>query len=115
MEIEILSKLLAKQMTAGINNQQAFYLSHTDPHGISLFMQMKNNPTNQTLIETMKTNNATVAYFIIEKPRLGAETYNDIINKAQQNNLQTYNVFYYPEGEEKLRIFYYRKSSTIKP
>ena len=76
---------------------------------------MKNNPSNETLIEAMKTNNATVAYFIIEKPRLGTETYNALINKAQQNNLHTYKIFYYPEGEEKLRIFYYQKSSTIKP
>jgi len=76
---------------------------------------MKNNPSNETLIEAMKTNNATVAYFIIEKPRLGTETYNHIIQQAQQNNISTYKIFYYPEGEEKLRIFYYQKSSTIKP
>jgi len=35
--------------------------------------------------------NATAAYFIMEKPRLGTETYNDIV-KAQQNNLQTYKI-----------------------
>jgi len=57
----------------------------------------------------MKTNNVTVAYFIIEKPRLGTETYNSIISKAQQNNLQTYKIYYHPEDEEKLRIFYYKE------
>jgi len=31
---------------------------------------MKKNPTNETMIKAMKTNNATTAYFIIEKPRL---------------------------------------------
>jgi len=78
-------------------------------------MQIKNNPTNQNLIKTMKNNNSTVAYFIIEKPRIGTETYNHIIQQAQQNNISTYKIFYFPEGEEKLRIFYYQKSSTIKP
>jgi len=100
--------IFAGQMFVGINNPQAFYFSHTDPRGVSLFVKMKNNPTNETLIEAMKINNAIVAYFIIEKPRLGAETYNNIINKAQQNNLQTYKIFYYPEGEEKLYIFRYK-------
>jgi len=101
--------IFAGQMFAGINNPQAYYFSHTDPAGISLFIQMETNPTNETLIEAMETNNATIAYFIIEKPRLGTETYNDIINKAQQNNLQTYKIYYHPEDEEKLRIFYYKE------
>jgi hypothetical protein len=55
---------------------------------------MKTNHTNETLIEAMKVNNATVAYLTIEKPRIGTETYNDIINKAQQNNLQTYKIYH---------------------
>jgi len=59
----------------------------------------------------MKTNNATTAYFIIEKLRLGAEEYNSTIQQAQQNELQTYKIFYYPEGEEKLRIFYHKEST----
>jgi len=101
--------IFAGQMFVGINNPRAFYFSHIDPHGISLFIQMKTNVTKETLIEAMKINNATVAYFIIEKPRMGTETYNDIINKAQQNSLQTYKIFYYPKDEEKLRIFYYEK------
>ncbi|MFQ6064324.1 MAG: hypothetical protein ACE5L6_02495 [Candidatus Bathyarchaeia archaeon] len=55
-------------------------------HGI--FIEMENNPTNQTLKEAMKTNNATTAYFIIEKPRPGTEEYNRITQQAKQNNLQ---------------------------
>jgi len=99
--------IFAGQMFVGINNPRAFYFSHIDPHGISLFIQMKTNVTKETLIEAMKTNNATIAYFIIEKPRLGTQEYNRIIQKAQENNLQTDKIFYYPEGEEKLRIFRY--------
>jgi len=102
----------AGQMFVGINNPRAFYFSHIDPHGISLFIQMKTNVTKETLIEAMKTNNATIAYFIIEKPRLGTGEYNRVIQKAQENSLQTYKIFYYPEGEEKLRIFYYKRQSA---
>ena len=43
----------------------------------------------------MKINNATTAYFIIEKPRLGAEEYNRIVAQAEQNKLQTYKKFYF--------------------
>jgi hypothetical protein len=103
--------LLAGQMFVGIKNPNAFYFSHVDPRGISLFIQAKTNPSNETLMKAMKINNATVAYLIIEKPRLGTGTYNDIINKAQQNNLLTYKTFSY-KGEEKIRIFYYKKPST---
>jgi len=42
------------------------------------------------MIEAMKTNNATTAYFIIEEPTLGTEEYNSVIQKAEQNNLQPY-------------------------
>jgi len=96
-------------MFVGIVNPRAFYFSHVDPRGISMFIKMKSNASNEVLIEAMKINNATVAYFVIEKPRLGTATYSSIINQAQQNNLQTYKIFYYPEGEEKLRIFYYKR------
>ena len=72
---------------------------------------MRHNPTNEAMKEAMKTNNATTAYFIIEKPRLGTQEYNRIIQKAQQNNIQTYQVFYF-KGEEKLRIFYYKSNTS---
>ena len=100
--------ILAGQMFVGIVNPRAFYFSHVDPRGVSLFIKMKNNATKETLIEAMKINNATTAYFIIEKPRLGTETYSSIINQAQQNNLLTYETFSY-QGEEKLHIFYYKE------
>jgi hypothetical protein len=93
----------------GLNNPRAFYFFHTDPRGVALFGEMEENPSSQPMVEAMKINNATTAYFIIEKPRLGAEEYNRIAQQAQQNELQTYKIFYYPEGEEKLRIFYYKK------
>jgi len=101
--------IFAGQMIAGVANPRAFYFSHTDLDGVSLFIRMKANPSPEIMTEAMKHNNATVAYFIIEKPRLGTEAYSRIIQQAQQNNLQTYQTFYY-QGEEKLCIFYYKKS-----
>jgi len=101
--------IFAGQMFVGTKNPRAFYFPHTDPHGMTFFIQLRNNPTNETLIDAMDTNNATVAYFIIEKPRIGSEKYTQIIQQAQQNKVQTYKVFCHPENEEKLRIFYYRK------
>ena len=66
------------------------------------------------MIEAMnKTGtDTTVAYFIVTEPRLGTEEYNRIIQQAQQNKLQTYpgGIFYY-KGQEKLRVFYYKKST----
>ncbi len=58
--------------------------------------------------EAMTYNNATVAYFVVDKPRLRAEEYTRIIQQAEQNNLQTYKTFYY-ENEEKIRIFYHKE------
>lgn len=100
--------ILAGQMFVGINNPRAYYFPSTDPQGVALFLKMKNNPSNQTMIEALKINNATTTYFIIEKPRLGTQEYHRIIQQAQQNNIQTYQTFYY-KGEEKLHIFYYKK------
>jgi len=101
--------IFAGAMFAGYNNPRAFYFSPFDPKGVNLFIKMKTNPSNDTLIEAMKTNNATVAYFIIEEPRLGTTEYTRTIQQAQQNGLQTYQVFQF-RGEEKLHIFLYRKA-----
>ena len=85
----------------------SFFLGKSERGGVVL--EMKTNSTPEIMIEAMKNNNATVAYFIIEKPRLGTDEYNRIVAQAQQNNLRTYQIFYY-RGEEKLRMFYYKKN-----
>jgi len=96
----------------GINNPQAYFFLHVDPRGIALFIKMKENPSRDVMIEAMKHTNTTVAYFVVEEPRLGTKEYNRIIQQAQQNELQTYpeGIFYH-RGQEKLRIFYYKKST----
>ena len=102
----------AGAMIAGTQNPQAYYFSSGDPHGITLLIEMRHNSTNETMKEAMKTNNATTAYFIIEKPRLGTHEYDRIKSQAIQNGVKTYpgGVFYYKD-EEKLRIFYFRRES----
>lgn len=100
--------IFAGEILVGFANPRAYYFSSKDPQGVTLFLKMKDNPSNDTLTEAMKYNNSTVAYFIIEKPRLGTETYNLIIDQAQQSGLQTYQTFSY-QGEEKLHIFYYKE------
>jgi len=107
--------IFAGQMFVGIYNPQSHYFSYADPHGVALFIKMKANPSPEILIEAMKCNNSTIAYFVIAKLRQGADEYNRIIRQARQNGLQTYpdGIFYY-EGEEKLRIFYSREHhSTV--
>jgi hypothetical protein len=103
--------IFAGQMFVGINNPQSYYFASSDPKGLALFIEMKINPKNETLIEAMKVNNATTAYFIIVKPRIRTETYKYIIQQALQNGVQTYKIFYY-KGEEKLRIFYYQSQTA---
>jgi len=104
--------IYAGGIIVGVNNPRAFYFSSLDPRGVALFIEMKKNPTNETIIKAMNYTEATIAYFVITKPRVGEEEYNRIIQKVQQNKLQTYpeGIFYYG-GEEKLRIFYYKKST----
>ena len=105
--------IFAGHMIVGTLNPNALYFYSKDPKGVMLFLEMKRNSTIETMKEAMTHNNATVACFIIEKPRLGEEEYNRIIQQAQQNNLQTYKIFYY-ENEEKLRIFHYRETSSTE-
>jgi len=93
-------------MIVGTYNPRAYYFRENDPVGVALFIKMKNNASREVMTEAMNYTDATVAYFIITKLRVGTETYNNITQQAQQNGLQTYKAFYY-QGEEKLRIFYH--------
>jgi hypothetical protein len=104
--------IYAGEILYGVYNPHAFYFSHWDPQGTKLFMDMKGNPSIDTMVTAIDTeyNNATTVYFVIEKPRLGEEQYNRIKSKATQNNLDILplpkRVSHY-QDEEKLTIFYY--------
>ena len=97
-------------MIVGIGNPNALYFHYKSSRGMELFLEMKRNPSIETMKEAMTYNNATVAYFIIEKPRLGESEYNRMIQLAQHNDVRTYpgGIFYY-EGQEKLRVFYHKE------
>lgn len=103
--------IFAGGMIVGIGNPNALYFYSKSPIGVALFLEMKSNSSIETMKEAMTYSNATVAYFIIEKPRLGTEEYDRIKSQAQQNGLETYQVFYYRE-EEKLCIFYYKSITS---
>lgn len=99
--------MYAGGMIVGVHNPHAFYFSTSDPEGIVLFTEMKTNLSVNTMIEAMEYNNATVAYFIIEKPRLStADEFNHVVSQAQTAaNLEVFGVF----GDGKLYIFRYEK------
>ena len=102
--------IFAGEMIVGILNPTAFYFGEHDPRGQDLFSKMRRDPSPQVMIEAMNQTgtNTIVAYFIVTEPRIDPEEYNRIIQQAQQNGLQTYKIFYYPEGQEKLRVFIYQ-------
>jgi len=104
--------IYAGGMIVGIHNPDAFYFSPSDPEGIALFTEMKENPSLDTMIEAMEeyndeyNNSATIAYFIVEEPRLVEGEFDRVISQAQIGNLEVFGVF----GDEKLYIFRYEKS-----
>jgi len=96
--------IFAGEMVEGVFNHQAFYFGEGDIRGYNLFSKMRNEPSPQIMIEAMQVNNATVAYFIVSEPRLGAEEFSNVVAKARD----TLTVFYVT-GAGKLYVFSYRK------
>jgi len=96
--------IYAGEMVEGVFNHQAFYFGEDDVRGYNLFSKMRNEPSPQIMIEAMQVNNATVAYFIVSEPRLGAEEFSNVVSKARD----TLTVFYVT-GAGKLYVFSYRK------
>ena len=107
--------MYAGGMIVGVHNPRAFYFSIVDPEGITLFNEMKMNVSIDTMIKAMEYNTtnvkiyATVAYFVVEEPRLGSEEFNRVISQAQVNGLEMFGVF----GEGKLYIFYHQKEANV--
>lgn len=97
--------IFAGEMFVGVQNPRAFYFFYQSRDGVALFIKMKDNPSNETLLEAMKFNNATTAYFVVEQPRLSAQEFNRIVQQAQQNNVALVGRTF---GNGKLYIYYYR-------
>jgi hypothetical protein len=103
----------AGETIVGIFNRQAFYFGEFDKRREDLFQRMLNETNSQPMIDAMNQagTETSLAYFVISKPRLGADQYDKVTHQAQQNGLQTYHILYYPENVEKLRIFFYEKEN----
>jgi hypothetical protein len=97
--------IFAGEMVVGVQNPRAFYFFYQNSSGVALFTKMRLNPSNDTLLEATDYNNAAVAYFVVEQPRLGTEEFTRVIQQAQQNKVALYRIF----GEGKLYVFTYRK------
>lgn len=101
---------LAGGMFVGVYNPRAYYFPLDSPNGSKLFYEMKMETTRDVMLEAMEINNATIAYFVIQKARLPDAEYYGIVERARVNGVQTYEVFYDSKGVEKLRIFVYKNT-----
>ena len=95
----------AGQTLVGLNNPRAYYFYHSDYRCIRWFNELKEKPSPGPMIEAMNVNDAAVAYFVVEKPRLRLEEFERVVSQASLS-LKTYGIF----GDGKLYIFYYEKN-----
>lgn len=102
--------MLAGGSFVGASNPRAYYFPLDSRYGSKLFHDMKTETTRDVMLEAMEINNATIAYFVMQKARLPNAEYDSIIEKTRVNNINTYRVFYDSEGTEKLHIFYCKKT-----
>jgi len=99
--------IFAGEVIVGIQNPDAYYFRENDKTGHDLFVNMKQNPSPQWMIQAMNYTDTTVAYFIITEPRVGTEEYNNVVSKALENQqLRVVGTF----GDGKLYVFSYEKA-----
>jgi hypothetical protein len=100
--------IYAGDRIVGNRNPRAYYFGEYKKIGYDLFANMTRDPSTQWMIQAMEYTNTTVAYFIVTQPRLGAETFNQVVSNTIENGLPVYG----PQqgfGEGKLYVFYYRR------
>jgi hypothetical protein len=98
--------IFAGEVIVGINNPQAYYFGEFDITGHDLFSDMKSNPSPEWMLQAMNYTDTSIAYFIIMEPRLGAEEFSNVVNRALQNNqLTLWDIF----GAGKLYVFSYKR------
>jgi len=95
----------AGEAIVGIYNPVAYYMSPDDYRLNDLVNRMFANPSQAPLIEALAFNNASVAYYIIEKPRMTATDFDRLVRQASVS-LRIYGIF----GDGKLYVFYYEKT-----
>ncbi|MFX0069344.1 MAG: hypothetical protein ACFE7I_09755 [Candidatus Hodarchaeota archaeon] len=100
----------AGEVIVGVTNPRAYYFLERDKTGQYLFINMKEDPSPQWMLQAMNYTDTTIAYFIVTEPRIGTEEeYNRIVTQASQN-LQLYNTF----GEGKLHVFHCKKEADVQ-
>ena len=104
----------AGRIVVGDENPRAFYFSVLDENGAKLFTDMKLDVSNDSLKQALDivnndpyNNSATAAYFVIVKPRLGEDSFDQIIRQAEANDVKIFDAF----GDGKLYILYYEETS----
>jgi hypothetical protein len=95
--------LLAGGMIVGVYNPRAFYFPYSDVRGSQLFNSMLSNASPSVLVEAMAYNNSSLAYFIVEEPRLGASEFSRVVSLSLSNGLTVYSEF----GGGQLVVFRY--------
>jgi len=96
---------LAGAMVVGVANPRAFYVS-SSAFGLELFNEMKANPSVDVMVVAMSYTNASVAYFVVDKPRLDAGEFDRVVSAALNNGLQMLPVSF---GDGKVVIFRYER------
>jgi len=100
--------IFAGEVIVGVNNPRAYYFLELNKTGYDLFVNMKRDPSPQWMLQAMNYTDTTVAYFIVTKPRLGADEFNSVVSRVLQNKQLT--VVSVPGvSPEKLYVFSYRK------
>jgi len=97
---------LAGGMIVGLNNPGAFYFAYTDPFGIKLFNEMVANPSDETMVKAMDFTNCTIAYFFVDRLRLGDSEFNRVVSAALLNGLERLPVGF---GDGMLVVFRFEK------
>jgi hypothetical protein len=103
--------IFAGEVIVGVTNPRAYYFLERDKTGYNLFVNMKQDPSPQWMLQAMNYTHTTMAYFIITEPRLGTEEYNRIVTQTRQNDdLRLYGIF----GEGKLHVFHYKEEVDVQ-
>jgi hypothetical protein len=100
--------IYAGEVIVGIKNPRAYYFGENDKTGHDLFVNMRNNPSAQWMLQAMNDTNTEVAYFMITEIRLGSNEFNNTVTLARQNNQLT-EVNILNVSPQKLSVFSYKK------
>ena len=99
--------IYAGERIVGINNPNAYYFEEYSKLGHDLFFNMSTTPSTEWMLSAMNQTNTQVAYFVITEPRVGAEEFNNILIRVQEQPLT---VFYISQNK-KLYVFSYENST----